>query len=202
MFQLPLLTYTYHALEPNIDAYTMQTHYEKHFAGYLNKMNKALSTDGYPTCTIEEVIKTFAKKNTTLRNNGGGYYNHLLFFENIAPNGGGMPKGKLAEAIVRDFNRYEDFVVAFSACATKHFGSGWAWLCTDASGKLHILSTPNQDNPLMLEGVTSYQPILGLDLWEHAYYLKYQNRRGDYIKAFWNIVYWPKVEERYVGHLS
>ena len=201
MFELPTLPYAYHALEPHIDARTMQIHHAKHHQGYINKLNKALEQANHPPATLETIVATWGREDATIRNNGGGHYNHMLFWENISPDGGGTPTGMLAQAMQRDFQHYDHFKQTFTTQATGHFGSGWAWLCTDATGNLSIITTPNQDNPLMLERVSPCYPILGLDLWEHAYYLNYQNSRADYAKAFWQIVYWPKVQARYEKRL-
>ncbi|RME02700.1 MAG: superoxide dismutase [Planctomycetota bacterium] len=197
-FELPKLPYEYGALEPHFDAKTMEIHYSKHHAGYTNKLNAALEKAPHLSGkSIEEILRNLssvpADIRTAVRNNGGGYYNHSLFWKVLSPNGGGKPEGALAEAIEKTFGGFNTFQEKFSNAAATQFGSGWAWLAINAFGQLEVLSTPNQDNPLM-EGKT---PILGLDVWEHAYYLKYQNRRPDYIQAFWNIVNWQEVAKNF-----
>lgn len=198
MFQLPKLSYEFNALEPNIDAKTMEIHYTKHHQGYTDKLNAALEgQDDLLSMTIEEILSDTNKIPGSIRqaviNNGGGYYNHTLFWANISPNGGDEPTGALKEAMDSKFESYDAFKELFATAAGTRFGSGWAWLVVDENGELAITSTANQDSPLSV-GQT---PILGLDVWEHAYYLKYQNRRPDYISAFWNIVNWPEVEKRF-----
>ncbi|MBF44900.1 MAG: superoxide dismutase [Flavobacteriales bacterium] len=192
-FELPKLSYSYDALEPHIDARTMEIHHSKHHAGYTTKLNVAIEGTSYVGQSIETILAS--ELSPGLRNNGGGYYNHCLFWSIISPNGGGRPSGKLADAINSTFGSFEEFKSVFSSAAATQFGSGWAWLCAK-NGKLSVCSTPNQDNPLMKSGCGNI-PILGIDVWEHAYYLKYQNRRPDYIEAFFNIVDWNEVSRRY-----
>ena len=194
--QLPSLPYAFDALEPHIDAQTMQIHHGKHHQAYINNLNAAL--EGHPDLqskSVEDLIKDLNALpegiRTAVRNNGGGHANHTLFWTLMGPNGGGAPTGKIADVIANQFGGYDSFKEQFAKAATTRFGSGWAWLVS-SSGKLAIESTANQDSPIM-EGK---KPILGLDVWEHAYYLKYQNRRPDYIAAFWNVVNWAKVNER------
>ena len=193
-FELPQLPYAYDALEPNIDAQTMEIHHGKHHNGYTNNLNNAIAGTDFEGKTIEEILKS-CKDNPAVRNNGGGFYNHCLFWEVMSPNGGGKPTGELADAIDSSFGSMEGFKEAFSKAAATRFGSGWAWLCVK-DGSLEVCSTANQDNPLMDEGCGG-TPILGLDVWEHAYYLKYQNRRPDYINAFFNVINWNKVSESF-----
>ena len=194
-FKLPKLDYAYDALEPHFDAMTMEIHHSKHHAGYTNKLNKALEGSNL-SFNIEELLQKLdelpAEIQVAVRNNGGGYYNHQLFWKFLSPNGGGEPSGELAEALNQTFGSFEAFKEAFNTAAKTQFGSGWAWLVL-SDGQLEVVSTPNQDSPVS-EGK---DVLLGLDVWEHAYYLKYQNRRPDYINAFWNIVNWKVVEERY-----
>ncbi len=191
-FTLPKLPYAYDALEPHFDARTMEIHHSKHHNGYTNKLNAAIEGTDLEGKSIEDILKQ-GMKSTAVRNNGGGYYNHKLFWEILSENGGGAPSGKLADAINDAFGSFEGFKEAFSKAAATRFGSGWAWLCVHKGGKLEVCSTPNQDNPLMSGVGCEGFPILGLDVWEHAYYLNYQNRRPDYIVAFWNVVNWEKV---------
>jgi Fe-Mn family superoxide dismutase len=189
-FELPRLAYSYSALEPHIDARTMEIHHSKHHQAYTTNLNNAIAGTALEHASIEEILKNCSDK-PAVRNNGGGYWNHNLFWEIMSPNGGGEPTGALSEAIVRDFGSFEGFKDLFSKAATTRFGSGWAWLCV-TDGKLEVCSTANQDNPLMGEGCKG-TPILGLDVWEHAYYLNYQNRRPDYINAFFNVIDWGVV---------
>ncbi|AKP47816.1 MULTISPECIES: superoxide dismutase SodA [Bacillus] len=196
-FELPKLPYAYDALEPHIDAKTMEIHHTKHHNTYVTKLNDALKgNDELLSKSVEEVISNLdavpENVRTAVRNNGGGHANHSLFWTILSPNGGGAPSGELADAINQKFGSFEKFKEEFSAAAANRFGSGWAWLVVN-NGELEVTSTPNQDSPLM-EGKT---PILGLDVWEHAYYLNYQNRRPDYIQAFWNVVNWDEVAKRY-----
>ena len=196
-FSLPNLPYGLDALEPHIDAKTMEIHHGKHHAAYVNNLNKALEgKKDLEAKTVEQLIHNLSKVpeeiRTAVRNNGGGHYNHSLFWTMLAPKGGGAPQGKLAEAINKDFGSFEGLKEQFTKAATTRFGSGWAWLCLQ-QGKLIIGSTPNQDNPIMDLADFKGKPILGLDVWEHAYYLKYQNRRPDYIAAFWNVINWSTV---------
>ena len=195
-FQLPNLSYDQSALEPHIDSKTMQIHHGKHHAGYTNKLNAAIEGTDLDGKSIEEILKNLDMNNTAVRNNGGGYYNHCLFWEIMGPNGGGMPSGNLANAINKDFGSFDKFKSAFSNAAGTRFGSGWAWLCSSSDGSLEICSTANQDNPLM-PGECGKTPILGLDVWEHAYYLNYQNRRPDYVNAFFNVINWDVVLSKY-----
>ena len=197
-YKLPELPYSYDALEPHFDAATMEIHHSKHHQGYTNKLNAALEEAGLTDKNIEDLFGTTSKLSTGIRNNGGGFYNHSLFWSVLSPNGGGEPKGKVAEAIQETFGSFDAFKDTFNNAAATRFGSGWAWLIVDENKKLKVTSTPNQDNPLT-EGKT---PILGLDVWEHAYYLNYQNKRPDYIQAFWNIVNWDEVEKRYLAAIS
>jgi len=196
-FQLPNLSYNHDALEPHIDSKTMQIHHGKHHAGYTNKLNAAIEGTDLEGKSIEEILKNLDMDNSAVRNNGGGYYNHCLFWEIIGPNCGGSPSGKLADAINKDFGSFDEFKSKFSAAAATRFGSGWAWLCVDSDGGLEVCSTANQDNPLM-PGECGKTPILCLDVWEHAYYLNYQNRRPDYIDAFFNVINWEVVAKMYV----
>jgi Fe-Mn family superoxide dismutase len=196
-FQLPNLSYNHDALDPHIDSKTMQIHHGKHHAGYTNKLNAAIEGTDLEGKSIEEILKNLDMNNSAVRNNGGGYYNHCLFWEIIGPNCGGSPSGKLADAINKDFGSFDEFKSKFSAAAATRFGSGWAWLCVDSDGGLEVCSTANQDNPLM-PGECGKTPILCLDVWEHAYYLNYQNRRPDYIDAFFNVINWEVVAKMYV----
>lgn len=193
-FELPDLPYAHDALEPYIDETTMKIHHGKHHAGYTSKLNAAIEGTEHEGKSIEEILVA-GKGNNAIRNNGGGYYNHSLFWEIMSPNGGGKPSGDLAQAIDNAFGSFENFKEEFSKAAATQFGSGWAWLCV-SNGKLEVCSTPNQDNPVMGEGCKG-TPILGLDVWEHAYYLKYQNKRPDYIDAFFNVINWDEVTKRY-----
>ena len=200
-FQLPDLPYNFDALEPHIDSKTMQIHHGKHHAGYTNKLNTAIAGTDLEGKTIEDILKNLDMNNTAVRNNGGGYFNHSLFWEIMGPNCGGKPEGQLALAIDRDFGSFDEFKSNFSSAAGTRFGSGWAWLCVDLNGGLEVCSTANQDNPLM-PGECGKTPILGLDVWEHAYYLNYQNRRPDYVAAFFNVINWAKVSENYNSALN
>ena len=195
-FQLPDLPYNFDALEPHIDSKTMQIHHGKHHAGYTNKLNTAIAGTDLEGKTIEDILKNLDMNNTAVRNNGGGYFNHSLFWEIMGPNCGGKPEGQLAAVIDRDFGSFDEFKSNFSSAAGTRFGSGWAWLCVDLNGGLEVCSTANQDNPLM-PGECGKTPILGLDVWEHAYYLNYQNRRPDYVAAFFSVINWVKVSENY-----
>ena len=196
-FTLPDLPYSFDALEPHIDARTMEIHHDKHHAGYTKKLNAAIDNSGLAGKEIEEILSNLDMSNSAVRNNGGGYFNHSLFWEVMSPSGGGAPKGELAEAIKSSFGSFDDFQDKFSEAAKTQFGSGWAWLCVHPGGKLQVCSTPNQDNPLMPNTGCGGHPILGLDVWEHAYYLNYQNRRPDYVSAFFNVINWEKVAELY-----
>ena len=197
-FELPKLNYAFDALEPNIDAKTMEIHYGKHHNGYTNNLNNIISGTEDENKSIEEILKSLDLKNSGLRNNGGGYYNHNLFWEIMGPNAGGDPSGKISESIVSNFGSFENFKNEFSKAATTRFGSGWAWLCAHNDGKLEICSTANQDNPIMPNGCGG-DPILCLDVWEHAYYLNYQNRRPDYINAFFNVINWEEVNKKFLS---
>lgn len=199
-FELPKLPYAYDALEPHIDARTMEIHYTKHHNGYLTKLNAAIEGTDLSGKSIEAILKGMDMNNAALRNNGGGYYNHCLFWEAMSPKGGGEPTGNLAAAIKGKFGTFTGFREAFSAAAANRFGSGWAWLCVHPGGSVEICSTANQDNTLMPGIGCGGYPILGLDVWEHAYYLHYQNRRPDYIDAFYNVINWGKVAAEYEAH--
>tara|TARA_Y100001933_G_C18920513_1_gene530821 strand:- start:172 stop:783 length:612 start_codon:yes stop_codon:yes gene_type:complete len=201
-YKLPELPYSYDALEPHFDAATMEIHHSKHHQGYTNKLNAALEEAGLTDKNIEDLFGTTSKLSTGIRNNGGGFYNHSLFWSVLSPNEGGEPKGKVAEAIQETFGSFDAFKDTFNNAAATRFGSGWAWLIVDENKKLKVTSTPNQDNPLMDVATDNGTPILGLDVWEHAYYLNYQNKRPDYIQAFWNIVNWDEVEKRYLAAIS
>ena len=194
-FELPKLNYAFDALEPNIDAKTMEIHYGKHHNCYTNNLNNIISGTDNEGKSIEDILNSLDLENKGLRNNGGGYYNHNLFWEIMGPNGGGDPSGEISESINSNFGSFENFKDEFSKAAATRFGSGWAWLCAHPDGKLEICSTANQDNPLMPNGCSG-NPILCLDVWEHAYYLNYQNRRPDYIKAFFNVINWEEVNNR------
>ncbi|WP_416445916.1 superoxide dismutase [Leeuwenhoekiella sp. A16] len=196
-FDLPELKYAKDALEPHIDAKTMEVHHDKHHAGYTSKLNAAIEGTDLEGKTIENILLNLDMTNTAVRNNGGGYYNHNLFWEIMSPDGGGEPTGELAEAISSAFGSFESFKDEFTKAAGTRFGSGWAWLCVHEGGKLEICSSANQDNPLMPDVGCGGTPILGLDVWEHAYYLKYQNQRPAYIEAFFNVINWEEVSSRY-----
>ena len=192
MFELPKLSYELNALEPHIDAKTMEIHHGKHHQAYVNNLNAAITGSDQEGKSIEDLLANISKLSPAVRNNGGGHYNHSLFWEVIGPNGNGAPSGKLAAAIDSSFGSFDEFKTQFASAGATRFGSGWAWLLIH-DGKLVVSSTPNQDNPLMDIAEVKGTPILGLDVWEHAYYLNYQNRRPDYIAAFWNVVNWDKV---------
>lgn len=196
-FELPKLPYAYDALEPHIDAKTMEIHHGKHHAGYTNNLNAAIDGTDLAGKSIEDILTGLDLNNKAVRNNGGGFYNHRLFWAVMSPNGGGEPTGELAEAINSAFGSFEAFKDAFSKAAATQFGSGWAWLCVHDGGKVEICSTPNQDNPIMPGVGCGGTPILGLDVWEHAYYLNYQNKRPEYIDAFFNVINWKEVSSRY-----
>ena len=200
-FQLPDLPYAYDALEPHIDARTMEIHHGKHHAGYTNKLNAAIEGSDLEGKSIEDILAHVSQHSTGVRNNGGGFYNHSLFWEVMSPNGSAEPASNLeiAQAIEKDLGGLEKFQDDFAKAAAGRFGSGWAWLCVDDNGKLFITDTPNQDNPLMDVADHNGAPILGLDVWEHAYYLNYQNRRPDYIQAFFNVINWEEVNKRYLA---
>ena len=199
-FTLPDLKYAHNALEPNIDARTMEIHHGKHHAGYTNNLNAAIEGTSMDGKSIEEILKNLDMNNKAVRNNGGGYYNHSLFWEVMSPNGGGTPSGDLAKAINDSFGSFDAFKEAFSNAAKTQFGSGWAWLCVHKGGKLDVCGTPNQDNPLMPGVGCGGTPVLGIDVWEHAYYLNYQNRRPDYVSAFFNVINWDEVSKRYAAN--
>ncbi|MGB5944390.1 MAG: superoxide dismutase [Leeuwenhoekiella sp.] len=196
-FELPELDYSKDALEPHIDEKTMTIHHGKHHAGYTKKLNAAIEGTDMEGKTIENILINLDMSNSAVRNNGGGFYNHSLFWKVMSPNGGGKPSGELASAIDSAFGSFEDFKEKFSAAAGGQFGSGWAWLCVHEGGKVEICSTPNQDNPVMPGVGCGGTPILGLDVWEHAYYLKYQNLRPEYVGAFFNVINWEEVAARY-----
>lgn len=197
-FTLPALPYALDALEPNIDAKTMEIHHGKHHQGYVTNLNKAIEGTPNADKSLEELVKNAGSISAAVRNNGGGHWNHSFFWQILAPNAGGNPTGELAEAINSTFGSLDALKEKFNAAGATRFGSGWAWLIVK-DGKLEITSTPNQDNPLMDVAETKGTPILGVDVWEHAYYLKYQNRRPDYLAAFWNVVNWAKVAELYAA---
>ncbi len=196
-FKLPELGYAYDALEPNIDARTMEIHHTKHHNGYTTKLNNAIAGTDLEGKSIEAILANLDMNNGAVRNNGGGFYNHSLFWTVMNPEGKGRLSGDLKEAIEAAFESFDAFKDAFSNAAATQFGSGWAWLCVEKGGKVSVCSTPNQDNPLMSGVGCTGTPILGLDVWEHAYYLNYQNRRPDYINAFFNVINWNEVEKRY-----
>ena len=198
-FELPELPYPYDALEPYIDRTTMEIHHTRHHGGYVNKLNAAIKGTEWEGKTIEEILANVSRLPASIRNNGGGHWNHSLFWQVMSPKGGGEPTGKVREAIERDFGSFENFREVFTQAALGRFGSGWAWLIVKEGGKLHVCSTPNQDNPLMdvVDEECRGTPILGLDVWEHAYYLKYQWRRNEYVEAWWNVVNWDEVNRRY-----
>ncbi|HEA29403.1 MAG TPA: superoxide dismutase [Leeuwenhoekiella sp.] len=199
-FELPKLKYAFDALEPHIDAKTMEIHHDKHHGGYTKKLNAAIESTDLDGKSIENILGNLDMKNKAVRNNGGGFYNHSLFWEVMSPDGGGKPEGDVATAIDKAFGSFEDFKSKFTEAAGSRFGSGWAWLCVHDGGKLEICSTPNQDNPLMPDTGCGGTPILGLDVWEHAYYLNYQNERPKYIEAFWKVVNWKEVAKRYANN--
>jgi len=198
-FELPQLNYAYDALEPHIDARTMEIHHSKHHNGYTNNLNTAIAGTDLETKSIETILGDLDMSNKALRNNGGGFYNHSLFWNVMNPEGKEALSGELKDAILLAYGTFEDFKSAFSKAAATQFGSGWAWLCVHKGGKVEVCSTPNQDNPLMPGVSCSGTPILGLDVWEHAYYLNYQNRRPDYIEAFFSVINWTVVEKRFAA---
>ena len=198
-FQLPELGYAYDALEPHIDARTMEIHHSKHHNGYTTKLNGAVAGTDLEGKSIEDILANLDMSNGAVRNNGGGFYNHSLFWSVMNPEDRGYLSGELKDAIEAAFGSKEAFIDAFSKAAATQFGSGWAWLCVLPGGKVEVCSTPNQDNPLMPGVTCEGTPILGLDVWEHAYYLNYQNRRPDYINAFFNVINWNEVEKRYAA---
>ena len=196
-FTLPALPYAFDALEPYIDAMTMQIHHHKHHQAYVDNLNKAIAGTPNENKSLDELIAKAGSISAAVRNNGGGHWNHTFFWEILAPHAGGSPSGEIANAINSAFGSFDEFKTKFSAAGAGRFGSGWAWLIVKG-GKLEITSTPNQDNPLMDVAEVKGTPILGVDVWEHAYYLKYQNRRPEYLTQIWNVINWPKVEEHYV----
>ena len=196
-FELPALAYATDALEPHIDKMTMEIHHGKHHQAYVDNLNKALAGTDSANAKIEDILKSISKFPMAVRNNGGGHYNHSLYWSIMSPNGGGTPSGDLAKAIDAAFGSFDTFKHKFAEAGTTRFGSGWAWLCLKADGTLCVCSSPNQDNPLMDIAECPGTPLLGMDVWEHAYYLKYQNKRPDYIAAFWNVVNWTAVAERF-----
>jgi len=195
-FTLPALPYAYDALEPHIDTLTMQIHHDKHHQAYVDNLNKAIAGTPNENKSLEELVKAAGSISPAVRNNGGGHWNHTFFWESLSKNGGGAPSGKLADAINSTFGSFDEFKTKFNAAGATRFGSGWAWLIVK-DGKLEVTSTPNQDNPLMDVAEAKGTPLLGVDVWEHAYYLKYQNKRPDYLAAIWNIIDWKKVGERF-----
>ena len=197
-FELPQLTYAYDALEPHIDARTMEIHHSKHHNGYTSKLNAAIEGTDFADKSIEEICTGMDMNNSGVRNNGGGYYNHNQFWTAMSPNGGGTPTGELADAINTAFGNFDEFKALFSTAAGTRFGSGWAWLCVK-DGKLEVCSSANQDNPLLPGIGCGGAPILGLDVWEHAYYLNYQNRRPDYVAAFFNVINWDEIATRFAA---
>ncbi len=196
-FEFAELPYAYDALEPHIDRQTMEIHHTKHHKAYFDKFTAALNDSEFSNMSMDEIFSNISKAPAVLRNNGGGYYNHNLFWQCMSPNGGGNPTGKLADAIDKAFVSFEAFKTKFNEAAANRFGSGWAWLCVKADKQLSVCSSANQDNPLMDVADCKGTPILGLDVWEHAYYLKYQNRRPDYIGAFWNVINWEQISANY-----
>ena len=197
-FTLPALPYAHDALEPHIDTLTMQIHHGKHHQAYVDNLNKALAGTPNENKSLEELVKNAGTISAPVRNNGGGHWNHTFFWETLAPNAGGAPSGALGDAINSTFGSFDEFKTKFAAAGVGRFGSGWAWLIVK-DGKLEISSTPNQDNPLMDVADVKGTPILGVDVWEHAYYLKYQNKRPDYLAAIWNVISWSKVAERFAA---
>ena len=197
-FELPQLPYAYDALEPHIDARTMEIHHSKHHNAYVTNLNAAIAGTDLEGKSIEDLMKNLDMNNMAVRNNGGGHYNHTMFWEIMSPNGGGLPTGELASAIDAAFGSFDAFKAEFAKAGATRFGSGWAWLCVK-DGKLEVCSTPNQDNPIMPGVACGGQPILGMDVWEHAYYLHYQNRRPDYIEAFFNVINWTEVAKRFAA---
>jgi superoxide dismutase, Fe-Mn family len=196
-FTLPPLPYAPDALEPHIDTVTMQIHHGKHHQAYVDNLNKAIAGTEHESKSLDELVAQAGAIGGPVRNNGGGHWNHTFFWNSLAANAGGVPSGKLADAINEAFGSFDEFKTKFAAAGIGRFGSGWAWLILKKDGKLDISSTPNQDNPLMDVAETKGVPLLGVDVWEHAYYLKYQNKRADYLAAIWNVIDWNKVAERY-----
>jgi superoxide dismutase, Fe-Mn family len=197
MHTLPALAYAYDALEPHFDARTMEIHHTKHHQAYITNLNNAINGTALAEKSLEDIFASMSQHSAAVRNNGGGHWNHTFFWEILSPNGGGKPSGKLLSAIEAKFGSFDSFKEEFAKAGMTRFGSGWAWLLVDANGQLQVSSTPNQDNPLMDVADVKGTPILGLDVWEHAYYLLYQNRRADFISSFWNVVNWADVEKRY-----
>ncbi len=198
-FELPDLPYSFGELEPHIDAMTMEIHHDRHHNAYVTNLNNAISGTDLDNQSIEEILQSIGDHSSAVRNNGGGHYNHSLFWTVMSPNGGGQPEGSLSEAINDKFGSFDTFKDEFAKAGATRFGSGWAWLCKLEGGAVEVCSTPNQDNPLMPGAGCGGTPVLGLDVWEHAYYLKYQNKRPDYISAFWNVINWEEVSNRYNG---
>ncbi len=196
-FTLPALPYAHDALEPHFDTQTMQIHHGKHHQAYVDNLNKAIAGTEHENKSLDELIEAAGSISPAVRNNGGGHWNHTFFWNSLAPNAGGSPGGKLADAINEAFGSFDAFKEKFAAAGMTRFGSGWAWLIIQKDGKLEVSSTPNQDNPMMDVAETKGVPLLGCDVWEHAYYLKYQNKRADYLAAFWNVVNWDQVAERF-----
>jgi Fe-Mn family superoxide dismutase len=196
-FELPKLNYAFGALEPHIDAKTMEIHHDKHHQAYVTNLNNAIKDTDADKMSIEEICKNISKYPVAVRNNGGGHYNHKLFWEIMAPNAGGKPGGEVGKAIEAELGGFDKFKTDFTQAGATRFGSGWAWLAVKSDGKLCVCSSPNQDNPLMDISDCKGTPILGMDVWEHAYYLNYQNRRPDYMNAFFNVINWKKVDELY-----
>ncbi|MFN8406160.1 MAG: superoxide dismutase [Sphingobacteriaceae bacterium] len=196
-FKLPALPYATDALEPHIDKMTMEIHHGKHHQAYVDNLNKAIVGTDAEKLTVEDIIGNISKYPMVVRNNGGGHYNHALYWSIMSPHGGGIPAGDLAKAIDAAFGSFDNFKTKFAEAGTTRFGSGWAWLSVDSQGKLQVSSTPNQDNPLMDIAEVKGTPILGMDVWEHAYYLKYQNKRPDYITAFWHVINWQAVADNF-----
>jgi Fe-Mn family superoxide dismutase len=196
-FELPALSYAFDALEPYIDAQTMEIHHGKHHAAYVANLNSAIEDSDLEGKSLEEIMKSIGSSSVAVRNNGGGHFNHTLFWSIMSGSGGGEPSGILADEINKKWGSFDEFKSVFSKAGATRFGSGWAWLCVDPDKNLCVCSTPNQDNPLMDIAECPGVPVLGLDVWEHAYYLKYQNRRPEYISAFWNVINWDEVSARY-----
>jgi superoxide dismutase, Fe-Mn family len=199
-FELPKLTYAYNALEPHIDARTMEIHHSKHHQAYVTNLNNAVNGTEMEKLSLEQLMATISKYPAAVRNNGGGHYNHSLFWEIMTPGADARPSGEIAAAIEKELGGFDKFKADFIQAGATRFGSGWAWLCVKADGTLSVCSTPNQDNPLMDIADCKGQPILGMDVWEHAYYLNYQNRRPDYMNAFFNVINWKKVNELYLKY--
>lgn len=196
-FELPPLPYSFGSLEPHIDALTMEIHHDRHHNAYITNLNNAIAGTDLEGKSLDEILSNIDDYSAAVRNNGGGHYNHSLFWTVMSPNGGGQPEGDLAQAINARFGSFDSFKNEFSTAAATRFGSGWAWLCKKGGGEVDVCSSPNQDNPVMPGIGCGGTPILGLDVWEHAYYLKYQNKRPDYIAAFWNVINWEEVARRY-----